>query len=75
MAWLDEFKLAVANEDSTKMLSLSQNLPANFANIDEAKSALLLTKQAITILKSQKNALGIQLERLKKVEKYTNYFE
>lgn len=75
MAWLDEFKIAIINEDSQKILSLCDKMPSNFDCIDDTKSALFLTQQALNLLKSKKQSAKSQIARLKKVEIYTNYFE
>ena len=71
MSYIKELKIAITNKDLEKLKELS-NSSFSFKNIKEAKEALALIKQAISILQKEKEALSFQMKQIKKLQKFNN---
>ncbi|ASM40209.1 hypothetical protein CSPB12327_06250 [Campylobacter sp. RM12327] len=74
MNWLDNFKIAIANKDSEKILLLIDSMPSNFKTVDDMLSALSLTKEALNLINFKKDSLANDIKKLKSVRKYADYY-
>ena len=68
--WLEEFKIALVNEDIEAIEALANKVPAEFKNIEEALQAQTLVGEAINLIQKSKADLSKEFERLKNVKKY-----
>jgi hypothetical protein len=68
--WLEEFKIALVNEDIEAIEALADKVPAEFKNIEEALQAQTLVGEAINLIQKSKAALSKEFEKLKNVKKY-----
>ena len=68
--WLDELKIAVANDDAEAIAALADETPSKFDSPEEALQAQELLGAAINLIQKNKNELGKELEKLKNVKKY-----
>ncbi|ASM38599.1 MAG: hypothetical protein SPI03_05775 [Campylobacter sputorum] len=75
MSWLDNFKIAIANKDSEKILLLIDSMPSNFKTVDDMLSALSLTKEALNLINFEKDSLANDIKKLKSVRKYADYYQ
>ncbi|ASM35240.1 Uncharacterised protein [Campylobacter sputorum subsp. bubulus] len=75
MSWLDNFKIAIANKDSEKILLLIDSMPSNFKTVDDMLSALSLTKEALNLINFKKDSLANDIKKLKSVRKYADYYQ
>ena len=71
MDYIKELKIAVINKDLEKLKELS-NSSFSFKNIQEAKEALVLIKQATSILQKEKEILSHQMNQIKKLQKFNS---
>lgn len=71
MDYIKELKIAVINKDLEKLKELS-NSSFSFKNIQEAKEALVLIKQATSILQKEKEILSHQMSQIKKLQKFNS---
>ena len=63
--WIKKFKIAIASKDEDSIAKLILNVPS-FENIDEARDALFLIKEATVVIQNLQNETAIQLQHLKK---------
>lgn len=68
--WLEEFKIALVNEDIEAIDALADKVPAEFKNIEEALQAQTLVGEAINLIQKSKADLSKEFEKLKNVKKY-----
>lgn len=68
--WLEEFKIALVNEDIEAIEALADKVPAEFKNIEEALQAQTLVGEAINLIQKSKANLSKEFEKLKNVKKY-----
>lgn len=68
--WLEEFKIALVNEDIEAIEVLADKVPAEFKNIEEALQAQTLVGEAINLIQKSKADLSKEFEKLKNVKKY-----
>ena len=68
--WINEFKLAILNENEQEIEKLSKNMPTNFKD-KELKIASALTKEAIKVLEKKRKDVALSLNQLKNLKKYT----
>lgn len=68
--WLDELKIAVANDDAEAIAALANEAPGKFDSLEDALQAKELLGAAIKLIQENKAKLGKELEKLKNVKKY-----
>lgn len=68
--WLDELKIAVANDDAEAIAALANEAPSKFDSLEDALQAQELLGAAIKLIQENKAKLGKELEKLKNVKKY-----
>ena len=72
-SWINEFKLALINEDMDKIAALSQNFSEDmFTSLAIAQEAQALIDGAIELLKSKSSHIQSELIKLQKAQKYIN---
>ena len=70
-SWINEFKLALINEDTSKIATLSQNFSEDmFTSLALAQEAQALIGGAIELLKSKSSHIQNELIKLQKAQKY-----
>lgn len=70
-SWINEFKLALINEDTDKIAALSQNFSEDmFTNLALTQEAQALIGGAIELLKSKSSHIQNELIKLQKAQKY-----
>jgi len=69
LKWLDEFKIALIEENDTKLSSLLSSIPS-FNTIEELKVAMALIDQARKIYISKKESLAKQMQKLEASRKF-----
>lgn len=70
-SWINEFKLALINEDTDKIATLSQNFSEDmFTSLALAQEAQALIGGAIELLKSKSSHIQNELIKLQKAQKY-----
>ena len=70
-SWINEFKLALINEDIDKIAALSQNFSEDmFTSLALAQEAQALIGGAIELLKSKSSHIQNELIKLQKAQKY-----
>lgn len=70
-SWINEFKLALINEDTDKIATLSQNFSEDmFTSLALAQEAQALIGGAIELLKSKSLHIQNELIKLQKAQKY-----
>lgn len=72
MKWLNEFKLALINEDILALDRLINEFSNQNFNIDEALEAATLTNSAIELFKSKKITIQNKMQELKNIKKYVS---
>ncbi|WP_314040335.1 hypothetical protein [Campylobacter showae] len=68
--WLDELKIAVANNDAEAIAVLAGETPSKFDSLEDALQAQELLGTAINLIQKNRTELGKELEKLKNVKKY-----
>ena len=68
--WLDELKIAVANDDAEAIAALANETPSKFDSLEDALQAKELLGAAKKMIQENKAKLGKELEKLKNVKKY-----
>ena len=71
MDYIKELKIAIINKDLEKLKELSST-SFSFKNIKEAKEALALIKEAISILQKEKETLSNQMKQIKKLQNFNS---
>ena len=70
-SWINEFKLALLNEDTGKIAALSQNFSEDmFTSLASAQEAQALIGGAIDLLKNKSSHIQNELIKLQKAQKY-----
>ena len=70
-SWINEFKLALINEDTSKIAALSQNFSEDmFTSLALAQEAQALIGGAIELLKNKSSHIQNELIKLQKAQKY-----
>ena len=70
-SWINEFKLALINEDTGKIAALSQNFSEDmFTSLALAQEAQALIGGAIELLTSKSSHIQNELIKLQKAQKY-----
>ena len=70
-SWINEFKLALVNEDTGKIAALSQNFSEDmFTSLASAQEAQALIGGAIDLLKNKSSHIQNELIKLQKAQKY-----
>ena len=70
-SWINEFKLALINEDTGKIAALSQNFSEDmFTSLALAQEAQALIGGAIELLKNKSSHIQNELIKLQKAQKY-----
>lgn len=67
--YLDELKIAVINEDINKLKELVKK-DISFSSIDEAKEINFYIQMAIKLLEKEKEKLSIEMQKIKKLQKF-----
>lgn len=68
--WIKALKIAIMDEDLKSIDKLSSSMPNSFTSIDEMEEAKALTKEAMSLLKNEKNKLSQEMTKLKKANRY-----
>ncbi len=63
--WINKFKIAIAAKDGDAIGKLVSEVPS-FTDIDEAKKALFLIKEATVVIQNLQNATSLHMRHLKK---------
>ena len=72
-SWINEFKLALINEDTRKLAALSQSFSKDmFKSLAAAEEAKALIGGAIELFKSKSSHIQSELIKLQKAQKYIN---
>jgi len=70
-SWINEFKLALINEDTGKIAALSENFSEDmFTSLALAQEAQALIGGAIELLKNKSSHIQNELIKLQKAQKY-----
>lgn len=70
-SWINEFKLALINEDTGKIAALSENFSEDmFTSLASAQEAQALIGGAIELLKNKSSHIQNELIKLQKAQKY-----
>jgi len=69
LKWLDEFKIALIEENDTKISSLLSSMPS-FNTIENAQVAMALINEARKTYISKKERLAKQMRQLEKSRKF-----
>ena len=69
MSWLDDFKVALIEEDERTLASLTAKLPS-FDDIEEMEAAMRLIAQARTMLESKKERLAKEMREIEAARKF-----
>jgi hypothetical protein len=68
--WINDLKIAIINNDLSKIKEYSDREIPNFSSITEAKEGLSLIENAKNILQQEKNKIKLQMNQLKQANKY-----
>jgi 5-keto 4-deoxyuronate isomerase len=68
-SYLNRLKVAVINKDIEKLKELVKE-DISFSSIDEAKEINSYINMAIEILKKEKNKLSLEMQKIKKLQKF-----
>ena len=68
--WISSLKIAIINNDLKKLEEYSKRKIPEFSSIEEAKKALNLVNQAVSILTKEKDKIGKKLNVFKQQQKY-----
>ena len=69
MNWLDDFKIALIEEDEERLSSLISEMPA-FDEVDKMKQAMHLIDQAKKLFEEKKKILGVQMSEIERSKKF-----
>ena len=69
MSWLDDFKIALIEEDDSKISSLLSSMPS-FDTIEENQEAMTLIDQARKTYVFKKERLAKQIQQIEKSRKF-----
>jgi hypothetical protein len=68
--WINNLKIAIINDDLSKIEKYSNRKIPKFSSIKEAKEALLLVEKAKNILQKEKNKIQLKMNQLKQTNQY-----
>ncbi len=68
--WINNLKIAIINNDLSKIEKYSNRKIPKFSSIEEAKEALSFVEKAKNILQQEKNKIKLQMNRLKQSNQY-----
>ena len=71
LVWLDRFKIALAERDSTKIEALLEETPT-FSTREEMQEALYLLQSAKVMVSEFKDITALQMQKLQKSRDYMN---
>jgi len=63
--WLNNFKIAIVQEDISAIESLLDNMP-DFNSVNSMREAKYLIKEAVTILEKRKASVSLELMQIQK---------
>ena len=63
--WINKFKIAIAAKDGEAIDKLLSEIPS-YEDIDEARNALFLIKEATVVIQNLQNETSLHLRHLKK---------
>lgn len=69
MSWINDLKIAIIEEDIEKITSIADSLP-KFQDINDAKEALNLIREAIKIVKNKKEETLDIMNKIKKTKAF-----
>jgi hypothetical protein len=69
--YLNELKIAVINEDIDKLQKLIDTAP-EYDTLQEAQEIVAFLQQAIKLLQKEKNKLSVEMQKIKKLQKFNN---
>jgi len=69
MNWIDDFKIALIEENESKLLSLIDSMPS-FDNPDDIRSAMHLIDQARRLIEKRQRRLGEEMRQLETSKKF-----
>jgi hypothetical protein len=70
-SYLNELKIAVINGDIDKLQKLIDTAP-EYETIEEAQEIVSFMHEAIKLLQKEKNRLSIEMQKIKKLQKFNN---
>jgi hypothetical protein len=68
--WINDLKIAIINNELSKIKEYSEREVPYFSSIEEAQEALLLVENAKNILQQEKNKIQIKMNQLKQTNQY-----
>jgi uncharacterized membrane protein YvbJ len=71
LQWVKELKIAIAEENESKIEKLIQKLP-QFSSLEQMEEAAFLMQEAHTFLKSEKEKTAAILLKIKKQKAFLN---
>ena len=69
MSWIETFTIAIVEENHTKIGKLIYEMP-EFKDINEAKCARALIKEALHLMETEKNKTQDSMEKLKRTRAF-----
>lgn len=69
MSWINDLKIAIIEEDIEKITSIADSLP-KFQDINDAKEALNLIREAIKIVENKKEETLDIMNKIKKTKAF-----
>ncbi|WP_456452424.1 hypothetical protein [Hydrogenimonas sp.] len=69
MNWLDDFKIALIEEDERRLASLVGQIPA-FETTEEIESAMRLIAQARTLMEAKKDQVAKEMREIETAKKF-----
>jgi hypothetical protein len=72
--WINDLKIAIINNNLSKIKEYSNREVPKFSSIEEAKEALALVENAKKILQKEKDKIQIQMNQIKQANKYNNIY-
>ena len=70
MNWIDDFKIALIEENESKLLSLIDSMPTSFDDPDDIRSAMHLIDQARRLIEKRQRRLGEEMRQLETSKKF-----
>jgi hypothetical protein len=70
MSWIEQFKIALIEEDEGKMSALIDELPSSFESKEEVISALALIAQAKHLFEKKRAQLKRQMNELERTREF-----
>jgi hypothetical protein len=69
MNWLDDFKIALIEEDEPRLASLAERLPT-FESVEEMEAAMRLISQAKAMLENKKERIAKEMREIEGARKF-----